>query len=115
MDKNYVFTMDMSDWLMEKFKLGLDFPNLPYLIDGKCCKYHLHTGDDTFSKMFNSIGQVKLTRQDVILKYLGRKHQMAGNTVEEEAMLDQIMAETLDLHKEFRSNVYKPDFVSESM
>ena len=65
--------------------------------------------------MFNSIGQVKLTRQDVILKYLGRKHQMAGNTVEEEAMLDQIMAETLDLHKEFRSNVYKPDFVSESM
>ena len=40
---------------------------------------------------------------------------MAGNTVEEEAMLDQIMAETLDLHKEFRSNVYKPDFVSESM
>ena len=68
-----------------------------------------------FEKMFNSIGQVKLTRQDVILKYLGRIHQMAGNTVEEEAMLDQIMAETLDLHKEFRSNVYKPDFVSESM
>nr|AAB19398.1 glutathione S-transferase subunit Yb5 [mice, liver, Peptide, 37 aa] [Mus sp.] len=24
---------DRSQWL-EKFKLGLDFPNLPYLIDG---------------------------------------------------------------------------------
>ncbi|CAD7689510.1 unnamed protein product [Nyctereutes procyonoides] len=25
---------DRSQWLNEKFKLGLDFPNLPYLIDG---------------------------------------------------------------------------------
>ena len=37
-DKNYVFTMDMADWLTEKFKLGLDFPNLPYLIDGTFIK-----------------------------------------------------------------------------
>ena len=33
-DKNYVFTLDMSEWLSEKFTLGLDFPNLPYLLDG---------------------------------------------------------------------------------
>jgi len=26
---------DLSDWLDVKFKLGLDFPNLPYLIDNK--------------------------------------------------------------------------------
>ena len=28
--------MDRSDWLKVKFTLGLDFPNLPYYIDGKC-------------------------------------------------------------------------------
>jgi len=89
-DKNYVFTMDMADWLTEKFKLGLDFPNLPYLIDG----------------------DIKLTRQDVILKYLGRKHNLIGQGASEQALVDQLMAETLDLHKEFRSHVYKPDFQS---
>ncbi|KAL8219243.1 UNVERIFIED_CONTAM: hypothetical protein K2H54_015476 [Gekko kuhli] len=26
---------DKSQWISEKEKLGLDFPNLPYLIDGK--------------------------------------------------------------------------------
>lgn len=26
-------TWDRSDWADEKYKLGLDFPNLPYLID----------------------------------------------------------------------------------
>uniref|UniRef100_A0A9L0IWM9 GST N-terminal domain-containing protein n=1 Tax=Equus asinus TaxID=9793 RepID=A0A9L0IWM9_EQUAS len=35
-EKNYMMrdtpAYDRSQWLKEKFKLGLDFPNLPYLI-----------------------------------------------------------------------------------
>ena len=32
---------DRSCWFDQKFKLGLDFPNLPYFIDGdiKVCRY----------------------------------------------------------------------------
>uniref|UniRef100_A0A8C6D395 glutathione transferase n=1 Tax=Moschus moschiferus TaxID=68415 RepID=A0A8C6D395_MOSMO len=45
---------DRSQWLNEKYKLGLDFPNLPYLIDGT------H----------------KLTQSNAILRYIARKHNM---------------------------------------
>jgi len=40
-----------EDWLKEKFNLGLDFPNIPYLIDGN----------------------VKLTQSLAILRYLAKK------------------------------------------
>uniref|UniRef100_A0A8C2M9K0 glutathione transferase n=1 Tax=Cricetulus griseus TaxID=10029 RepID=A0A8C2M9K0_CRIGR len=43
-----------SQWLNEKFKLGLDFPNLPYLIDGS------H----------------KITQSNAILRYIARKHNL---------------------------------------
>ncbi|KAM9691381.1 uncharacterized protein ACBT57_026405 isoform 2-T2 [Dama dama] len=45
---------DKSQWLNEKSKLGLDFPNLPYLIDGT------H----------------KLTQSNAILRHIARKHNM---------------------------------------
>uniref|UniRef100_A0A8C5L044 glutathione transferase n=1 Tax=Jaculus jaculus TaxID=51337 RepID=A0A8C5L044_JACJA len=45
---------DRSQWLNEKFKLGLDFPNLPYLIDGT------H----------------KITQSNAILRYIARKHNL---------------------------------------
>uniref|UniRef100_A0A4X1UTN1 glutathione transferase n=1 Tax=Sus scrofa TaxID=9823 RepID=A0A4X1UTN1_PIG len=45
---------DRGQWLSDKFKLGLDFPNLPYLIDGA------H----------------KLTQSNAILRYIARKHNM---------------------------------------
>lgn len=87
-EKNYIFTLDYSDWLKEKFTLGLDFPNMPYYIDG----------------------DLKLTRQDVILKHLGRKLSLLGEGERDQAMVDQLAAESLDLHKEFRSHVYRKDF-----
>lgn len=59
-DRQYKFgtapDFDRSDWLKEKFNLGLPFPNLPYYIDG----------------------DVKLTQSLAILRYLGRKHDLAA-------------------------------------
>ncbi|NWS09099.1 GSTM5 transferase, partial [Motacilla alba] len=45
---------DKSQWINEKEKLGLDFPNLPYFIDGP----------------------TKLTQSNAILRYIARKHRM---------------------------------------
>ena len=54
-DKQYVAgpapEFDRSMWLNEKFELGLDFPNLPYLIDE----------------------EVKITESMAILKYICAK------------------------------------------
>merc|ERR1712168_1172478 len=47
---------DLSDWTNVKFKLGLDFPNLPYCIDG----------------------DIKVTLSNAILRYLGRKFGLDG-------------------------------------
>lgn len=89
-EKNYDFTLDMANWLKEKFTLGLDFPNLPYFIDE----------------------DVKLTLVHVILKYIGRRHGMVGKTDEEMAKVELLTSEAMDLHSTFRSFVYKTDFVS---
>ncbi|XP_053562751.1 glutathione S-transferase Mu 4 [Bombina bombina] len=51
---------DKSQWLEEKEKLGLDFPNLPYLLDG----------------------DVKLTQSNTILRYIARKHGLCGEESE---------------------------------
>ncbi|KAH7941008.1 hypothetical protein HPB49_009185 [Dermacentor silvarum] len=48
---------DHEEWLGEKFTLGLEFPNLPYYIDG----------------------DVKLTQSLAILRYLSRKYGLAAN------------------------------------
>ena len=53
---------DMGEWQREKYTLGLDFPNLPYYMEG-----------DT-----------KLTQTVAILRFLGRKHGMAPKTEEEQ-------------------------------
>ncbi|XP_039565431.1 glutathione S-transferase Mu 1-like [Passer montanus] len=45
---------DKSQWINEKEKLGLDFPNLPYFIDGT----------------------TKLTQSNAILRYIARKHSL---------------------------------------
>ncbi|MCP6711196.1 hypothetical protein NL489_28010, partial [Klebsiella pneumoniae] len=57
---------DQSQWLNEKFKLGLDFPNLPYLIDGPN----------------------KITQSNAILRYIARKHNLCGETEEERIRVD---------------------------
>ncbi|XP_061266889.1 glutathione S-transferase Mu 1-like isoform X1 [Bos javanicus] len=79
---------DRSQWLSEKFTLGLDFPNLPYLIDGA------H----------------KLTQSNAILRYIARKHNMCGETEEEKIRVDILENQTMDVRLHMARICYSPDF-----
>uniref|UniRef100_A0A4X1URQ5 Glutathione S-transferase n=1 Tax=Sus scrofa TaxID=9823 RepID=A0A4X1URQ5_PIG len=112
---------DRSQWLSDKFKLGLDFPNLPYLIDGA------H----------------KLTQSNAILRYIARKHNMCewgwgmgagsrwhcpglgqsellrvclwgvaagGETEEEKIRVDVLENQANDTSEALASLCYSPDF-----
>nr|pir mu-class glutathione S-transferase hGSTYBX - hamster [Cricetinae gen. sp.] len=79
---------DRSQWLNEKFKLGLDFPNLPYLIDGS------H----------------KITQSNAILRYIARKHDLCGETEEERIQLDILENQAMDTRMQLAMVCYSPDF-----
>ncbi|KAM6108293.1 glutathione S-transferase 2-like [Pterocles gutturalis] len=79
---------NMSDWTKEKEKLGFDFPNLPYLIDGP----------------------TKLTQSNAILRYIARKHNMIGETEEEIQRVDLLENQMMDLLMSFARLCYSPDF-----
>lgn len=81
---------DRSQWLNEKFKLGLDFPNLPYYIDG-----------DT-----------KITQSSAIIRYIARKHKLAGSTEEELVRIDVVENQLIDLNRNFVNLCYNPKFES---
>lgn len=53
---------DRNAWLAVKFSLGLDFPNLPYMVDG----------------------DIRLTQSLAILRYLGRKFNLAPSNEAEQ-------------------------------
>ncbi|XP_058394703.1 glutathione S-transferase Mu 1-like isoform X3 [Diceros bicornis minor] len=82
---------DRSQWLKEKYKLGLDFPHLPYLIDGA------H----------------KITQSNAILRYIARKHNLCGETEEEKIRMDILENEVMDTRMALVCLCYNPDFVSE--
>ncbi|XP_006197481.1 glutathione S-transferase Mu 1-like [Vicugna pacos] len=79
---------DRSQWLSEKFKLGLDFPNLPYLIDGA------H----------------RLTQSNAILRYIARKHNLCGETEEEKIRVDVLENQAMDTRLDLVRVCYNPDF-----
>uniref|UniRef100_A0A8C8VS45 Glutathione S-transferase n=1 Tax=Peromyscus maniculatus bairdii TaxID=230844 RepID=A0A8C8VS45_PERMB len=81
---------DRSQWLNEKFKLGLDFPNLPYLIDGS------H----------------KITQSNAILRYLARKNNLCGETEEERIRADIVENQVMDNRMQLIMLCYNPDFVA---
>ncbi|VDO10737.1 unnamed protein product, partial [Rodentolepis nana] len=56
-EEKRVLHTESEQWFTNKYNLGFDFPNLPYLIDG-----------DT-----------RITQSHVITMYLGKKHGLAGN------------------------------------
>nr|XP_027205212.1 glutathione S-transferase [Dermatophagoides pteronyssinus] len=66
---------DRSQWLNEKFNLGLDFPNLPYYIDG----------------------DMKMTQTFAILRYLGRKYKLNGSNDHEEIRISMAEQQTKDM------------------
>ncbi|NWH97839.1 GSTM3 transferase, partial [Tichodroma muraria] len=79
---------DKSQWINEKEKLGLDFPNLPYLIDGP----------------------TKLTQSNAILRYIARKHSMCGETEEEILRVDMLENQIMDFRMSLVMVCYNPDF-----
>uniref|UniRef100_A0A250XWP8 Glutathione S-transferase n=1 Tax=Castor canadensis TaxID=51338 RepID=A0A250XWP8_CASCN len=79
---------DRSQWLSEKFTLGLDFPNVPYLIDGA------H----------------KITQSNAILRYIARKHDLCGETEEEKIRVDILENQVWDTRLQLGMMCYNPDF-----
>uniref|UniRef100_A0A2J8UMF4 Glutathione S-transferase n=1 Tax=Pongo abelii TaxID=9601 RepID=A0A2J8UMF4_PONAB len=78
---------DRSQWLDVKFKLDLDFPNLPYLLDGKN----------------------KITQSNAILRYIARKHNMCGETEEEKIRVDIIENQVMDFRTQLIRLCYSSD------
>ncbi|KAJ6646585.1 Glutathione S-transferase Mu 3 [Pseudolycoriella hygida] len=66
---------ERKEWLADKSTLDLDFPNLPYYIDGN----------------------VKLTQSTAILRYLGRKFNLIGDNEEQTQRLDLAEQQAVDL------------------
>ncbi|XP_045331066.1 glutathione S-transferase Mu 4-like [Leopardus geoffroyi] len=74
---------DRSQWLDEKFKLGLDFPNLPYLIDGA---------------------------HNIILCYIARKHNLCKWDRREMIHVDILENQAMDASNQLTRVCYSPDF-----
>ncbi|CAG2109517.1 unnamed protein product, partial [Medioppia subpectinata] len=70
-------------WLSEKFTLGLDFPNVPYYIDGN----------------------LKLTQSTAILRYLGRKHGLVATDETGLVRQDMVEQQLMDIRRGFNTGV----------
>ena len=89
-NKSYVATKDgdFSDWTNVKFTLGLPFPNLPYYIDG----------------------DVKLTQSSAILRHLGRKYNLYGESHDQSSQIDMLIDTSTDIRMALALKAYDPDF-----
>lgn len=85
-DKRYV--LGEETWLSEKFTLGLDFPNLPYYIDG----------------------DVKLTQSITILRYLAHKHGLDGKTEQDKLRVSLAEQQIVDFRTSVAQMCYNPEF-----
>ena len=77
-------TFDRSSWNNVKHTFGLDFPNLPYLIDD----------------------EVKITQSNAILRYLARKFDLIGETEEQIVRMDMIENQAMDFRNGFTRLCY---------
>ncbi|TFJ95116.1 3-hydroxybutyryl-CoA dehydrogenase [Platysternon megacephalum] len=60
-------------------------------------------------------GQTKLTQSNAILRYIARKHKMAGESEEEIQRVDMLENQVMDFRLAFARICYNPDFVSASL
>ncbi|XP_060913843.1 glutathione S-transferase Mu 4-like [Labrus mixtus] len=70
---------DKSCWFDEKQKLGMDFPNLPYLLDG----------------------DRKIVQSNAIMRYIARKHDMCGKSEDEKIRVDIMENQSMDFRNGF--------------
>ncbi|XP_059358781.1 glutathione S-transferase Mu 1-like [Carassius carassius] len=75
---------DKSCWFNEKEKLGMDFPNLPYLEDG----------------------DRKVVQSNAILRYIARKNNLCGETEEEQMRVDILENQAMDFRNGFAQLCY---------
>ncbi|XP_075551165.1 glutathione S-transferase Mu 2-like [Dermacentor variabilis] len=94
-DKRYSYGSDSEpsrdEWLAVKYQLGLDFPNLPYLIDG----------------------DVRMTQSQAILKYLGRKHGLVPKDEQTLRRVEVLQHEAFDILWDTARLSYDPDYTDD--
>lgn len=79
---------DPGLWGKEKYSLGLEFPNLPYYIDGN----------------------VKITQSLAIMRHLARKHGMEGKDETEKIRVDMTEQQFVDIRTNWARLCYNPKF-----
>merc|ERR1712212_9750 len=79
-----------EQWTSVKETLGLQFPNLPYYIDG----------------------DLKISESGAILRHLARKNNLAGNTEEEYIKIDVANGLPFDIGMGLAMLSYNPNFAS---
>jgi len=77
-----------EDWLSAKYKLGLDFPNLPYLI----------------------AGDLKVTQSMAILRLVARRAGLIPEDDLKQTRMDMILHQADDLRSAIVRLAYNPDF-----
>jgi len=85
-DKRFEIGAAGESWFSIKHNLGLDFPNLPYFIDG----------------------DIKVTQSNAILRYIARKHNLCGETEPEKVAVDVVMEQIMDLRNGLVKMCYDP-------
>ncbi|XP_040574939.1 glutathione S-transferase Mu 3 [Lepeophtheirus salmonis] len=81
---------DKSSWLAIKQSISLDFPNLPYYIDG----------------------DVKLTQSNAIIRHIARKNDLCGKTENDKWKVDLLAEQAMDFRNGIVHLSYNPNFES---
>ncbi|GBN67965.1 Glutathione S-transferase [Araneus ventricosus] len=81
-DKRYTAGVaGYEEWQKDKFSLGLDFPNLPYYIEG----------------------EFRLTQSIAIIRYLGYQHGLVAKTDEQQRRVLVAEQQSIDFRQKLRS------------
>jgi len=79
-----------DNWLKEKHTLGLQFPNLPWLVDG----------------------ETKITQSHAILNYVTRSYgpHLSGSSIVAQAEVDTLLGVAVDFREKFTSLCYNSNY-----